>query len=311
MLIQTTPGSAFMQINFLLLAGTITGLVLFYRGFGLLQRKRFIEDVPTSTVRGAALGLVEVGGTATGDSTLVAPLSQLDCYFYQLTAWTTKKVAEESLCVPFFLDDETGRLLVDPKGAELDITPNFSQQCGEPRARSTYGITAQYVIATEANVGDAVQHFLARHGIADSVPLRVEERCVKPGDKLFVLATLCENARGLMEAEPRTAYISASAAGLQREVALSSALPNTETRYGHNKPLPKFYDKPVGADADTTPKVPAVLMKGSSNPTFWISNVSQQQVLGELKWKAPLYILGGPALTLFCLWSLFSRFGVI
>jgi hypothetical protein len=309
MLFQTTPASAFMQINFLLLAGVIAGFVLFWRGFGILRRKRFIEDVPTSTIRGAALGPVEIGGTATGEATLVSPLSQLDCYYYQLTASTTKKVAEESLCVPFYLDDETGRLLVDPKGAELDITPAYSQQFGETRQRSTYGITAPYVIATEANTGDAVRHFLARHGLKDDEPLIVEERCVKPGDRLFVLGTLCENSRD--ESENRTAYISASAAGLQREVALSSSLHESETRYGHSRPIPKFYDKPTGADAEPVPKTPVVLMKGTTNPTFLISSFSQRQILEELRWKTPLYIFGGPALTLFCLWNLFSRFGVI
>ena len=44
---------------------------------------------------------------------------------------------------------------------------------------------------------------------------------------------------------------------------------------------------------------------------FLISTFSQQELLGELRWKAPLYIFGGPALTLFCLWNLFVRFGVI
>lgn len=187
MVALTTPGSAFMQINFLLLAGTVSGLVLFYRGFGLLQRKRFIEEIPTSTIRGAALGLVEVSGTATGDCTLVAPLSQLDCYFYQLTAWGTKKVAEESLCVPFYLDDETGRLLVDPEGAKLDITPGYSQEFGETKASSNYAISAQYLIATEANAGDAVQHFLARHGLAGGEPLRVERTLRQAGRQVLRL----------------------------------------------------------------------------------------------------------------------------
>src|SRR5579884_3756729 len=155
-----TPASAFMQINVLLVIGTVTGLVLFFKGFGLLQRKRLIQDIPRSTVRSAALGLVEVSGTATGDSTLLSPLCQLDCVFYQITAWLLiggdryrhwKKVAEESLAVPFFIADDTGRMLVDAKGAELQIPPDYSEQYGDT-GRGSYARAAAYAMEPDVTV---------------------------------------------------------------------------------------------------------------------------------------------------------------
>jgi hypothetical protein len=95
------------------------GLFLFYRGFGLLRRRRIILNTPRSTVRGAALGAVEVSGKAAGPYTLISPLSALNCYYYRARAWQNqqrrwKKVAEETLCAPLFVDDGTGRVLVDP-----------------------------------------------------------------------------------------------------------------------------------------------------------------------------------------------------
>jgi hypothetical protein len=42
------------------------GVYLFYRGFRKLQRKRLILNIPTSKVRSASMGLVEVNGHAIG-----------------------------------------------------------------------------------------------------------------------------------------------------------------------------------------------------------------------------------------------------
>ena len=314
MLVQATLGSAFMQINFLLLAGVVTGVVLFYRGFRLLQRKRLIQDVPSSSIRSAALGLVEVSGTVAGESTLLSPVCQEDCCFYELSAWrpsdfgeyySWKKAAEESFSVPFFLEDETGRVAVDPKGADLEIPTDFSEEYGMPRTRSNVGLAAEYAMNSEVSPPETVAHFLARHGLSAGERVRVEERSIKLGDKLFVLGTLAENTRGQVETDERTEYLTASAAQVQRDVALSTVFPDAER---------KLFTAPreaVQTNTKTITEARVVLRKGANNPTFFISTFSHQQILEELRWKTPLYIFGGPALTLFCLWNLFSRFGVI
>jgi hypothetical protein len=302
-----------MQINILLVVGTVTGLVLFFKGFGLLQRKRLIQDIPRSTIRSAALGLVELNGTASGDSTLLSPLCQLDCFFYQITAWVLgggdqyrhwKKVAEESLSVPFFITDDSGRMLVDAKGADLQIPPDYSEQYGDT-AQGTYGRAAAYALSPEVGVPEAVGHFIARHGISRDAPLKVEERSVKAGDRLFIVGTVCENTAAQVETEaaPRTAYLSAAAADLQRSVVFDSVLSSAEKKLvkpGHPETV-----------ALAAANAPLVLMKGTNNPMLLVSTFSQQELLGELQWKTPLYIFGGPALTLFCLWNLFVRFGVL
>ena len=110
-----------------LLAG---GSYLFFQGFRLLSKRRRLLSTPQSKIRSAALGLVEVNGLAVGSYTLHAPITGKPCYFYRTLVWEYqqegrsghwKKVAEENLHVPFFLDDNTGRLLIDPRGAEIGI----------------------------------------------------------------------------------------------------------------------------------------------------------------------------------------------
>ena len=62
------------------------GIYFFIRGFVLLRRKRFIQNVPQSTIRGASLGLVEVSGKVEGPYTIIAPLSEEDCFYYRTIA---------------------------------------------------------------------------------------------------------------------------------------------------------------------------------------------------------------------------------
>src|SRR5258708_39715184 len=99
--------------------GMALGLYWFYKGFRLLQRKRLILNTPASKVRSASMGLVEISGLATGPYVLNSPFKQVECYYYQSTAWQLKrqgkntqrvKVAEESLHVAFYVDDASGNV---------------------------------------------------------------------------------------------------------------------------------------------------------------------------------------------------------
>lgn len=171
------------------LFGAAGGVYLFYRGFRLLQRRRLIMNTPTSKIRSAALGLVEVSGLATGPYTITAPVTGLPCYYHHTMAWEYRqqgknskwvKVADESFHLPFYLDDNTGRLLVNPQGAEMDIHRDYHQEFNTLLARN---------VGMPANVFS----FLSRNGISSDKKLKVEEYCIKPKNALFVLGTLAEN----------------------------------------------------------------------------------------------------------------------
>src|SRR5581483_8904598 len=80
----------------------------------------------------ASMGLVEVSGLAVGPHTMPAPITGHPCFYYRTTAWQLKqsgnrkeweKVANESLHLPFFIDDNTGKVLVDPDGAGMVCGP--------------------------------------------------------------------------------------------------------------------------------------------------------------------------------------------
>ncbi len=172
------------------IAGVFAGVYLFYRGFRMLQRKRLIENTPSSRIRSASMGLVEVSGLANGPYSITAPLSGRACYLHRTIAWEWRregknsqwvKSADETLHVPFFLDDNTGSVLVDPQGAEIQIHRDFSAEFGPSMFSSTSEMPAN------------VAGFLARHGVDCGRKIKVEEYCIKPKNALFILGTLAEN----------------------------------------------------------------------------------------------------------------------
>jgi hypothetical protein len=275
------------------IAGIAIGVYLFFRGFPFLKRKHLIEDTPTSTVRAAALGAVEISGTVVGPYTLISPLSETDCFYYQAIVRGSekeeKKPREEVLYAPFFLDDGTGCVMVDPRGAEMELRPSVDDEYSP-------------------SSGDAfTRHFLVRHGISSQSPAYLKEFCIRAGDRLYVLGTLRENpgmqsaADCLAHGEPKPGFLSAAAADLQRRAAIESMLPP-----GSAAPrMPQT--RAVATEAfDLNP--PVVLMKGASAGPFFISWRSQRDVVDELALRSFFYIWGGPVLALAGLWLLVDHF---
>ncbi len=136
------------------------------------------------------MGMVEVNGLAVGPYTMLAPITARPCYYYRTLVWEWKqsgrnkswvKIAGECMHLPFFVDDNTGRLLVDPRGADLDLHRDFKQEFNDS------------FFSSKDSVPDSVRSFLARHGIVTNNKIKVEEFCIKPKNSLFILGTLGEN----------------------------------------------------------------------------------------------------------------------
>ena len=156
-------------------------------------------NTPASKIRSAAMGLVEVSGLAVGPYSIVAPITGMPCYYYRTMAWQWKqegknskwvKVADESYHVPFFLEDNTGRVLVSPQGAEMEIHRDFHDEFSHSLFSSRLEIPAN------------VTGFLVRHGVPTDCKIKIEECCIKPKNALFVLGTLAENPGLTLSATP-------------------------------------------------------------------------------------------------------------
>lgn len=343
LLVGADPLFAFNHLTLFAGISVIGGLYLFFFGFRLLARKRLLINTPTSKIRSASLGLIEVSGTAVGPYTLPAPITGIPCLLYRTIAWQKnderrnkewKKVAEETLHVPFFLDDGTGQLLIQPQGAELDLHRDFQQ---------TYSDT---IFAPHA--GREVLSFLARNGVQPDEKIRIEEFAIRPQSKLFVVGTLAENnsidvARGermqnspnpapvvnmpvdsnipppeiirLSEpvseeatpAQTQQSKIAAAllkagitkpaaweAAGISRTAATQAASP----RISHISVNGSSQARAIEAQSefDLHPRV--VLKQGENEPSFLISWRSQHDLVRSLAWKSAAMIWFGGGLAL-------------
>jgi hypothetical protein len=118
-----------------------------------LRRRRLLEDTPTSKTLGVFIGLAELKGTAEAAEPLTSYLAPQRCVHYawsveeawsrmetetytddkgktqtrvvQKSGWTT--VAQGGETIPFYLQDDTGVVLVRPEGATLETVSFFSE----------------------------------------------------------------------------------------------------------------------------------------------------------------------------------------
>jgi hypothetical protein len=107
----------------------VAGLILYADGWRRLCRYWLIANLPTSRVRSVAMGLAELSGKARLiDQSFDAPVRKVPCIWARTRVIrrtgsgkneSTSVVYDRSQAAPFTLEDETGRILVLPQGAEV------------------------------------------------------------------------------------------------------------------------------------------------------------------------------------------------
>jgi hypothetical protein len=329
------------------LLGAYSGIYLFRRGFLMLQHKRLIQNTPFSKIRSASMGLVEVSGMARGPQTIRAGITGEPCYYYRARAWQQsesgnkgewQQVADETVGIPFFVDDGTGRMLIYPQGARLDVHRNFTEEYGGS------------IFASRDLLPESVHKFLALHGIFPSGMIRLEQHCILPGFPLFVFGTLGENPEknpwppALQAGVPPTspsmpgnpvpsfprsgapssssivttvttkhAFTVAGLVNVSRSVVTMPAQmapPEPGGRVSQSGPANRAAHSPADrntheADAEEfDPHTRAAITQGDRNQFFTISSESQREVVSSLEWKAIACIWGGPILALLFIYLL-------
>jgi E3 Ubiquitin ligase len=262
--------------------GFCAGIYLFLHGFRLLGRRRLILDTPVSKIRGASMGMVEISGLAVGPYTMIAPITARPCYYFRTLVWEWKqrgkgrdwvKVAAECMHVPFFVDDNTGRMMVDPRGAELELYRDFQQEFCDS------------FFTSKDPVPDNVRTFLARHGIATNNKIKVEEFCIKPKNSLFILGTLAENPGIEVSPQPvrdqEASTVSSSAGGGSFTLSIN----RTEVFSGSGKQLSAgTFAQPLALAAAA--RSPLFIHLGTDSGTANSTDSAQQQKIAAALIKA-------------------------
>ena len=173
--------------------GLGVGVFLFFKGFGWLKSKRLIENIPTSKIRSIAMGLVEVYGRIVPfvEKLLKSPFTDRNCVYFRFSIqelkssgkhsrWVTVKKGVEY--VPFYVEDETGRVLVDPGGSKVELLRDNEFRSGFMR-----------------DPPDGVKRFLMKSGLnfesffGMNRTMRYRESFIEPGDMLYVMGTAGDN----------------------------------------------------------------------------------------------------------------------
>ncbi len=116
--------------SFYAMLGVPAGIVVMFLGFREWNKYRKVADIPTSKARSMAAGLVELNGNVVAIKKLKSPISGADCVYYKVEhqvyvrskhggSWHTTSVKKDFQ--NFYLKDETGKVEIDPRLADIDI----------------------------------------------------------------------------------------------------------------------------------------------------------------------------------------------
>jgi hypothetical protein len=168
-------------------------LLFFSIGFYFFKKKQLIADIPTSKIRSIAMGLVEIFGKVIPikKRLLKSPFTEKECVYYQFTIeeyrssgknshWVTIKKGEQRDL--FYLKDDTGRVLIDPTGANIEARMDFECRSGFRNDPPEQVIR----FLTENNL--AHEGFLGLNKT-----MRYRETIIVPDDILYIMGTAGEN----------------------------------------------------------------------------------------------------------------------
>ncbi|MES9861885.1 MAG: GIDE domain-containing protein [Candidatus Thiodiazotropha sp. LLP2] len=168
---------------------TLLSLASLYFSFYHLHRARLIEDTPTSRIRSAPQGYVELIGEADmmRGEPVISPLSSTNCCWWRYKVerkgdkgW--RHIRSEKSSALFLIRDITGECIIDPEGASIT-----------PSERSIwYGPNATPSAGPDRGTGTTHSQF-NRFGLQISInttfdgDYRYSEELILPGDPLYAI----------------------------------------------------------------------------------------------------------------------------
>lgn len=280
----------------------ILGIVFFFDGFRLWRRKRLVENIPTSKIRSMAMGLVELYGEAEPYFILIkAPLTGEDCVFYKYlveryetkgknSVWVTV-VNNASYHNPFYLNDDTGKVLINLQSVELHMDePDFTFEtgpCGKEYPQPLLSFLTQNSIRYKTFFG--------------RFRMRFKEWRIHRKDKIYVLGSAQKNENLAsdfkLELYNRIEQLKNSPAEIKKidtdrdgEVSMDEwgrAVQNIEMDLLEGL-------KNIERPAETN----VMIAQGQEEKAFIISEESEKDLVRSLSWKSSLKVFGGAMLAI-------------
>lgn len=275
------------DISVAAVVGFGAGLFWFIKGFRVFREYRVLADTPEIPIRSVAMGLVEIHGKAKGLQTVLSPVTKTPCFFYKvdIERWVRDKngghwshAATQAEGTRFYLEDATGKVLVDAHGAEYDLIQTAKRETGRRFGGSLsrlFGGSQDPTLATGS-------------GISDADLLNYVEAVISTGRGSFSLSggSLLSGLR--MGSAHRYRLSEYCILPEQSYDVAGTCIENPDAQDEHDRNM---------------------IVKGQNEPTFVISWRSEKELKGRLRNRAALHIFGGAALSVVCLAVLLFRFG--
>ncbi|HOL21362.1 MAG TPA: hypothetical protein PLQ41_00710 [bacterium] len=264
--------------------GFFAGIYLFLNGFRRLWEKRLIQNIPTSKIRSIAMGQVEIQGTAIADVLLTGPYTKSPCVFFHIIEEHLVRTKDSARWVkdldvksdiPFFVQDDTGSVMVDPSGAETDLPLRYTNIEGNRRYREWNLMDKEpvYVLGTAKRV----------EGIEEKIQSEVERR----------IQEIIENPEEKIKLDiNKDMWIDEKEWEIAREKIKEQVkkdfedVKNNLQQSSHN--IPGHLQN-------------IVIGKGELDRHFLISNKSEKELVNSYKYRVFFSIFGGVVLSLVCL----------
>ncbi len=295
------------------IGGFFFGIWSFFDGFKRLRKKRLIQNIPTSTIRGMAIGLVELTGKVDSDIVFRSPLTDNECVLYKYLIevyrssgrsgeWV-KLAAGDSFYSPFSLNDGTGKVMVFPQGAELIIPLDYQFKTG-------YGKT----------MPENLIHFMKQHGISykdwlGQRRLRFQEWFIRPQETVYILGSAIK--KDIPQVLPKDELMRRidelkSNPGQMLEIDLNKdgKVSLEEWDLAVNRLEQGLLNK-VWENNQVDNSVDVIIGKGEVEKVFMISDHSEKELVGSLSRRCFWGIYGGPALSLAALVYLLFRLNIL
>ncbi len=283
--------------------GCAGGIAIFGWGFSVWRRMRLIVDTPTAKVRSMPMGRIELNGHAQEKAELIAPITKSPCVYYRYTVeeerrsgknnktWVTVDRGDSSAW-GFYLEDDTGAVLLMPEGAKVEIRCDFEAKHG--------GLSGLFF---GGNASFDPSPWLNRGWLGISIKkLRFREWRIQAGDWLYVLGVSQERAN--LAAEQR-----------QRILDKLRALKTDPEAMAH---FDRDGDGELAAaewevarqltvqevTREATDDRIVVAADPSHDAPFLISDQGEASLVTSHRWKAVFAVIGGAVISVGSLWIL-------